>query len=400
MFLIPPLIGITVNLKVFPRKADVILLGKTNLNFTVSGTKTISIPSGTYTVKIQKDGYLPKVIFWRISSPTNIELKLEKYYPALVKVGEVKVNGHPKSAVFTPDGSRLIVNPLSGTYPMVVNLSNFTTSDVMKPPEKWSEYRSFVEGAVNEKRKEIYVSQMNTGMIHIYSLPSLTWKTCVSAGGVWTKVIEVSPDRNHIFVSHWLSKEITRINLSNLQVDGRVKIGGTPRGLAVSPDSKTLYVAVFSDAKLVKVNAEKMKVSKEIRLSPRKGAARHIASDWEKGFLYISDLGRNRIYKFDVKTDRVVGEVKVGYCPNTIALTKSKKFLIVSCRGPNGPRGYLYKGPEFGKVYVIDTEKMKVVNWIWGKNQPTALAISPSGKILAVGDFLDDVVEIYEMNLP
>jgi DNA-binding beta-propeller fold protein YncE len=35
------------------------------------------------------------------------------------------------------------------------------------------------------------------------------------------------------------------------------------------------------------------------------------------------------------------------------------------------------------------------VDWTWGRNQPTGLAVSPDGRSVAFSNFLDDDIEVY-----
>ena len=93
-----------------------------------------------------------------------------------------------------------------------------------------------------------------------------------------------------------------------------------------------------------------------------------------------------------------LGPLPLVVSQKEIKKTKDKKYLFVSSRGPNNRETYLKKGPKFGKIYVIDTEKMKIVDWVWGKNQPTGLDISPDGKYLAFSNFLDNEIEVYRIN--
>jgi hypothetical protein len=46
----------------------------------------------------------------------------------------------------------------------------------------------------------------------------------------------------------------------------------------------------------------------------------------------------------------------------------------------------------------VDTETRAVVDWTWGKNQPTGLAVSPDGRAIAFSNFLDDQGEVYDFS--
>jgi len=82
--------------------------------------------------------------------------------------------------------------------------------------------------------------------------------------------------------------------------------------------------------------------------------------------------------------------------PNTIALSPDKKILYVSCRGKNfSADNYYIPGPEWGTVLLFSTLDAKKLDAIVGGNQPTALAVLPSGMGFAFSDFLDARIEVF-----
>jgi DNA-binding beta-propeller fold protein YncE len=46
---------------------------------------------------------------------------------------------------------------------------------------------------------------------------------------------------------------------------------------------------------------------------------------------------------------------------------------------------------------IFDTNSGKLVDAIIGGNQPTALGVSPDGKVLVFSDFLDGILEFYQI---
>jgi DNA-binding beta-propeller fold protein YncE len=130
-------------------------------------------------------------------------------------------------------------------------------------------------------------------------------------------------------------------------------------------------------------------------LSFGEGAMRHAVLHPTLGELYVSDMLRGRILVVDTAKENLLAEVKVDRNLNTIALSPDGRFLFVSSRGPNNPEDYTKKGPAFGTVSCIDVERRAVVDWTWGRNQPTGLAVSPDGRTVAFSNFLDDEIEVY-----
>jgi DNA-binding beta-propeller fold protein YncE len=82
---------------------------------------------------------------------------------------------------------------------------------------------------------------------------------------------------------------------------------------------------------------------------------------------------------------------------NTIAFGPDGRYLFVSVRGRNNPESYLIPGPEFGRILVLDPETLETVHEVYGRHQPTGLAVSPDGRYLVTTDFLDDNVALYRI---
>jgi len=122
---------------------------------------------------------------------------------------------------------------------------------------------------------------------------------------------------------------------------------------------------------------------------------RHVVLHPTRDELYVSDMLKGRILVVDAARDALLAEIRVDRNLNTIALSPDGRFLFVSSRGPNNPEDYTKKGPAFGTVSCIDTELRQVVDWTWGRNQPTGLAVSPDGRAVAFSNFLDDEIELY-----
>jgi DNA-binding beta-propeller fold protein YncE len=165
--------------------------------------------------------------------------------------------------------------------------------------------------------------------------------------------------------------------------------------MVTTADDKYLYVCIFSSGEIQKIDIASMKIVKTLNFP--KGAKRHILLDKTKNLLYVSDMYRGSIYVINPLDDKVLKEIPVDSKLNTIKLSPDSKYLFVSSRGPNNPETYLKKGPKFGKVFVIDTETLEIQEWIWGKNQPTGLDVSPDGKYLAFTNFLDNEIEVYRI---
>ena len=263
----------------------------------------------------------------------------------------------------------------------------------LHPPNKYASHWGFVEVAFAPARGEIWLSQMETSMVHVFRLSDWGYLGSYATGGLWPKVIHISRDEKTVYVSNWGSKDVSVFDARTRTVRTRVDVGGIPRGMALTRDGKYLYVCIYDRRKLLKIDASSNVVVKQMDFGW--GAARHIVLHPTLDRFYVSDMARAAVFVLDIKTDRIISEIPVADKPNTIALSPDGNHLFVSNRGPNNPVDYTIKGPEFGKVLCIDTRTGLRVDWTWGRNQPTGLCVSPDGKTVVFTDFLDGVAEVY-----
>ena len=271
----------------------------------------------------------------------------------------------------------------------------------ISPPKPYSDKKGYVECAFLPSKNIILISQMTTGYVHAFNYKSLKFLYSINTTGNWSKVIKVSEDETTIYVSNWISKDISIINVDKKEVTKKIKVSGIPRGMSFSPDNKYLYICLFDTGKIEKLNLETNTIEYSFGDSP--GAKRHIITDKKNYKLYISDMYHNSVFIYSIpknksEKEKLLKTIWLNYNINTIVLSKDKKYLFASSRGINNPKGYTLKGPVFGKIYSIDTQSQKIKEWIWGRNQPTGLDISPDNKMLVFTDFLDQNIEFYNIS--
>jgi sugar lactone lactonase YvrE len=111
--------------------------------------------------------------------------------------------------------------------------------------------------------------------------------------------------------------------------------------------------------------------------------------------IYFSDMGRAAVRKYSWDSRKCEAAAAVDQKPNSIGLTPGGEYLFVSCRGPNNPEGYTLRSPRNGSLYLIRTEDFSILKTWTAGNQPTGLAISPDGRMLASTDFQDRRLNLY-----
>ncbi len=386
-------------LKVFPAEYTLSVNGNEVAASRISEfQKRAVFETGRNELVFSSAGYHDLKVNADISVKTSmLEYKLERKSSLLEKVGEMASGLHPKSVEFTPDGKFIASALLEGSGVDLFSVKDMKRVKTIEFPQQYAKKRNFVEIIFLPERKEMWVSQMAANAVHVVDMKDYTYKLTIPTKGVWTKVMALTPDQKIAFASNWESRDLSIIDTAKYEVIGKIKVSGVPRGMIVTNDGKYLYTCVFENGQMQKIDIEQRKVVKTIAFKG-KGAKRHIVMDREKEIFYITDMYWGTVIIMSAKDDSIIKEIQVDQKLNTCKLTPDAKYLFVSSRGPNNRETYLKKGPKFGKIYVIDTEKMEIVDWLWGKNQPTGLDISPDGKYLAFSNFLDNDIEIYKIN--
>jgi YVTN family beta-propeller protein len=236
---------------------------------------------------------------------------------------------------------------------------------------------------------------MLTNEVHILEARTLKKIGSVPVQGIWPKVICTDREERYAYVSNWESRSITVIETESRKVIRVIPISGIPRGLAITREG-LLYVCLYDSGDIEVIDTKTYRRIKALPFGP--GAKRHIVLDEGKALAYVSDMATGRVSKISLRTDQPLASLWAGSNPNTLALTSDGRYLFVSIRGRNNPEDYQKKGPEFGKIAVIETESFRIVDWVWGRNQPTGLALSPDNRYLAFTDFLDANLEVYEIS--
>ncbi len=407
--LVPPLLrpDTLLRFKVFPPDVEIEIDGEpTELIPGPEETRQTASAPGPHVIKLSREGYRDALLFIPCClDDTLIEEKLERSESRLSLFACLDTGSQPKSAVFSPDGRYLYVPLLDGPGIDVFRVSDFSKIgrlSVPTAPPGVSPLSSdgppvasggFVECASAPGRAELWVSRMTTGQVHVFSLYGFRHLETIDTGGEWSKVICIDSDERYAYVSNWLSRDVSIIDMESRKLIDTVPVGGVPRGMALSGDDRYLYVCLYEGGGIAKVDLSERKSVGTI--DSGESAPRHIVRDPAANRFYVSDMLNGTVLVLDGYTDTLIRRIYVGPNPNTIDLSSDGRFLFVSTRGKNHPEGYLRKGHVFGKVSVIDTESFEIVDWAWGGNQPTGLALSPDGRLLAFSDFLDDRIEVY-----
>ncbi len=391
---------ITVQLKVFPKNYTLHIDGErapAELFDIPEQRRGVRLAPGRHLFRFSAEGYKELLEFVSCTAHNMLyEAKLEKKKSPFTLLHRVTTGTQPKSVEFTPDGKYMVTALLEGRGIQVFSVPDCTEMEIDPVPKEYADARGFVELAFVERKKEMWVTQMTTHRVHIYDYTDFHYKGSIDLQGNWSKAICISPDETKAYVSNWISGDISVIDVEKRKFLYTIPTGGTPRGMAFSKDGEYLYLCRFDNGSIQKINVTSRSVEKTLDWGW--GAKRHIVLDTEHNIFYASDMARHSIFIIDGETDTLLKELYIDYNPNTIALSSDSRYLFISIRGKNNPQSYLIKGYEFGKIYVVDTGKREIIQWLWGMNQPTGLAVSPDDSYLAYSNFLDYTVELYTLH--
>jgi DNA-binding beta-propeller fold protein YncE len=402
------------DLKVLHNGGELRVAGETGVRrFVLEGPGTIRLEAAGYTGKNLHTGEIPGLL-----RDGQLQIKLEREGGTAEYLREIPTGRQPKSAYFSPEGDRLFV-PLLGQRG--VDVFRFAGGAVSDPasaasapgvpggaPDPGPTLRfekqltvpgsgasGFVEALCDGKRRELWVSNMEENRVHLFDLDTLEYKRSLDTGGLMPKVIAQSPSGDITVVSNWLSRNISVFDSATKERLALIPAGGTPRGMAFSPDGGTLYAAIFDEPLIAVIDMAAKKTTAAWRLYEGAGAARHVL--YSEGKLFVSDMYRGNVCVLDAATGKLVRAVRVGSNINTIVLAPGGKRLYASSRGRNNPEDYTKPGPEFGALYILRPADLSLEEKVWGRNQPTGLAVSPGGRYLVFTDFLDDNLELYRI---
>ena len=313
--------------------------------------------------------------------------------PVITKIGTYKCGRQPKQVLFSPD-SKLIVLPLLDDNGFdIFSVADKKVIQRINPPD--AKKVGFAEGLFIPEKKVFLVSQMTTANVYEYSYPGFQYLRTIPTGGVWSKFIEYSKEKNLLCVSNWCSNDISLIDYDTGKVVRIIKTAAAPRGLLFTENSKYIIALCYEGGKIQKFEVDTGKKVAEISIT--NSAMRHIAVNKEETKAYISEMYYNKIYEVDLASFKIVREVKTYSHPNTINLYNNR-WLFVSNRGPNNPEDYTKRSPVNGKITIIDTQTMQIVKEYEGGNQPTGLDISKKLNILCSSNFQDENIELYEIS--
>ncbi len=173
--------------------------------------------------------------------------------------------------------------------------------------------------------------------------------------GKTPKVITKTADDKNLLVSNWHSYTISVLELHPDQypyakIANTIRVSSIPRGIAVDDKNSKSYVAIMGGATIAVLNNWVWQKEDDLQVASN---PRHIVMD-TSGRLFVSYNKLAQIACIDAETGKTLFTAPTHIQPRTIALSKNKQFLFVTCYNGNMVDVFKITGKSFKKLYSIE----------------------------------------------
>jgi DNA-binding beta-propeller fold protein YncE len=173
--------------------------------------------------------------------------------------------------------------------------------------------------------------------------------------GKTPKVITKTADDKNLLVSNWHSYTISVLELDPLQypyakVMNTIPVSSIPRGIAVDDKNNKSYIAIMGGASITVLNNWVWQKEDDLRVASN---PRHIVMD-TSGRLFVSYNKLAQIACINAETGKTLFTAPTHLQPRTIALSKNKQFLFVTCYNGNMVDVFKITHKGFKKLYSIE----------------------------------------------
>lgn len=196
-------------------------------------------------------------------------------------------------------------------------------------------------------KKKLYIKDVATGKKDSTYLPLIvTGKT--------PKVIAKTANDSFLLVSNWHSNSVSilRLNIHQYpyaQLITNIPVAAIPRGIVVDDANNKTYIGIMGSNTITVVDNKTWMKEKDIVVATN---PRHIVMD-DKNHLFVSYNSRAKVGCIDAATGTPLFSTTTKAQPRTIALSKNKKFLFVTCYEGNSLDVFNIQDTGFVKLYSL-----------------------------------------------
>ena len=139
------------------------------------------------------------------------------------------------------------------------------------------------------------------------------------------KVVKVTPDNKYILVTNWCSYTVTIISVETQKTLKSIKIGRYPRGISISSDSKYAYIAEMGGNRIHRINLDDFSVTYiPIGSNPR---AIELSPDNTKLYATLNISGK--VIAWDLVENKAIKSVSTGKSARSLAISSDGTALFV-----------------------------------------------------------------------
>jgi YVTN family beta-propeller protein len=230
----------------------------------------------------------------------------------------------------------------------------------------------------------VYVTNVSSGTVSVIKLATDYDSTAVVP--VTVKVgnsprgIAVSPDGSVAYVTNFKDNTLSVLSTATNTVTDTIAVGAGPLGIAFAPDGTKAYVVNGFDnsVSVVDTATKKMVTSIPVGKEPQAIA---LTSDGKQA--YVTNYAGNSVTVLDLGTNKRLSTVLVGKGPNGLAIS------------PDGTKVYVanYDGAS---VSILDRARNRVTNTVQVQLQPAKVAFSPDGTEVFVSNSVSETISVID----
>jgi YVTN family beta-propeller protein len=173
--------------------------------------------------------------------------------------------------------------------------------------------------------------------------------------GKTPKVIAKTADDKNLLVSNWHSSTVTVLELDTwhypfAKVIATIPVAAIPRGIAIDDKNYKSYVAIMGGSSIIVIDNQLWKKENELQVAAN---PRHLVID-TAGRLFVSYNKLSQIACINTETGKTLFTAATHTKPRTIALSRNKQFLFVTCYEGNTVDVFKIDKDRFKKLYSIE----------------------------------------------